>query len=714
MKRREPPQLATWMLEHLSTGERDEALAGDLLEVFRSGRSGNWYWRQAFGACVVSWFNSLRSRASVLVFAFLWSMLAPAWTTVIDRWENTSRVYGHLYLLAWPFSPLAQLGLWLILNIVFLWAGILLYVFLQTGLARTLGRRAILWAFAKAPAILLPAYFTTFVVMNLFAYPGFGIDRRNITPLGEITDLRMWADAMRVPYFITLLVALWSVVPRPRHSYASQLETPIDLPEDDGSVALASKHDPFTLTRFFSLMVAAGLINAMIVGVLVCRLPDTHAPDLASLFVNAAMYVLIGALAGITGSWLYWQSPSSPFRENPPLPFPLFALVCASGWVWVTPMVLLAEQVSPATAFVAMIGAFVLTAGLRHETYPIFASAQSYSPLLSSSDGELFAESTYRAPFEFHGYIIAIGLYGAGAAILSHSNYTAATWLGLSTALFAWKKTIPRSHARSIERGYKRAAVRLALVVVPAIIVTAWAMLSGVEHRNRLAQERAALDAQGRGSADAASKPDSKPSSLGTSGYESLVLWPFPKKKDLLPPIAAPSPLLAPGTKEPLVLRFDGTYNYVQPPDEGPGPNAHRAHGTPLNVDIASSNEWPVMMDAHQDLPGSIPIARCSEIQVQIANGDNRPGIISLGLMLIDGTAGTRHTAYLDQQPIVSTEPGHFFFKASPVSETLRFSVPAGVKLRKFSEITVLVLPDVEHTFVTPKIAIREFRLLPR
>ena len=120
------------------------------------------------------------------------------------------------------------------------------------------------------------------------------------------------------------------------------------------------------------------------------------------------------------------------------------------------------------------------------------------------------------------------------------------------------------------------------------------------------------------------------------------------------------------------------------------------------------------MMDAHQDLPGSIPIARCSEIQVQIANGDNRPGIISLGLLLTDGTAGSRRTAYLDQQPIVSTEPGHFYFKASPVSETLRFSIPASVKLRKFSEITVLVLPDVEHTFVTPKIAIREFRLLPR
>lgn len=711
MKRREPPPLATWVLEHFSTGGRDEALAGDLLEVFRSGRSGSWYWRQALAACVVSWFASLRARLSMLVFVIAWSMMAPAWTTIIDRFENNSRVIGHLWQLAWPLSPLAELTVWLLLNLVFLWAGILLYFFLQAGLARRLGSRTVLRAFAKAPAFLVPVYFITFVLMNLFAYPGLLIDRRAITALGEITDLRLWADALRVPYFITLLGSLWSAVPRPRRGYDSQLEGPIDLPEEDGSAAL----DPFTLARFFSLMVAAGLINAMIIGVLVCRLPEVHVPNIGSLFITAAMYVFAAALAGVAGSWFYWQSPSSPFRENPPLPFPLFALVCAAGWVWVTPMVLLAEQVSPATAFVAMIGTIVLTAGLRSQTAPVFAAAQTHSPFLNSGDGELFAESTCRAPLEPHGYIIAIGLYAAGAAIYTHSNYTAAAWLALSTALFVWKRTIPRNHVWPSGRGYKTAALRLALVVVPAVIVTVWAMLSGVGHRNLLAQEQAALDAQNRESAEknAADKSDSRASALGGSGYESLVLWPFPKKKDPLPPIIPPSPLLAPGTRGPLILRFDGTYDYVQPPDQQPGPNAHRAHGTPLSVNIASSNSWPIVMDAHQDLPGSIPIARCSEIEVELANDDNRPGIISLGMLLTDGTAG-RRSAYLGQQTIVSTQPEHFFYKASPVTETLRYSVPTSVKLRRFSEITLLVLPDVEHRFVTPKIAIREFRLLPR
>jgi hypothetical protein len=83
-------------------------------------------------------------------------------------------------------------------------------------------------------------------------------------------------------------------------------------------------------------------------------------------------------------------------------------------------------------------------------------------------------------------------------------------------------------------------------------------------------------------------------------------------------------------------------------------------------------------------------------------------------LLLTDGTSTHERTLYLGEQPIISTEPGHFSFKTSPVVETLSFAVPASGDIRKFNEITVLVLPDVEHTFIAPKIAILQFRLLPR
>jgi hypothetical protein len=145
-----------------------------------------------------------------------------------------------------------------------------------------------------------------------------------------------------------------------------------------------------------------------------------------------------------------------------------------------------------------------------------------------------------------------------------------------------------------------------------------------------------------------------------------------------------------------------------------PGRNAHRARGTPVTVDIKANNSIALVMDAHQKLPASIRTARCREVQIDIENLDNRAGIVSLGVFLTDDQASPKQTFYLGQQPVVSTEPRQFYVKKTPVSETLRFAVPPGAPIRRFNEITVMFLPDFEHTFVAPKISIVQFDLLPR
>ncbi len=99
---------------------------------------------------------------------------------------------------------------------------------------------------------------------------------------------------------------------------------------------------------------------------------------------------------------------------------------------------------------------------------------------------------------------------------------------------------------------------------------------------------------------------------------------------------------------------------------------------------------------------------------VDIQNRDNQPGVIALAVLLRDSTHPRKPELYLGQQPIESTQPMHFTFKSTPVFETLRFSVPAHATLRRFDEITVMLLPDVNHAMVGPKIAIREFQLFPR
>ena len=99
MRRTEPPTLATWMLEHGIPGDYDEALVGDLLEEFRAGRSERWYWRQVLAAWCVGWLKYLSMRRSLLIFAVLWSTLAPGWATIVDTIDrfNPDVTIGPLF-----------------------------------------------------------------------------------------------------------------------------------------------------------------------------------------------------------------------------------------------------------------------------------------------------------------------------------------------------------------------------------------------------------------------------------------------------------------------------------------------------------------------------------------------------------------------------------------------------------------------------------------
>jgi hypothetical protein len=49
----QPPRVATWLAHRLVPGPRRESLLGDLIEQYRQGRSGWWYWRQVVIAIVV-------------------------------------------------------------------------------------------------------------------------------------------------------------------------------------------------------------------------------------------------------------------------------------------------------------------------------------------------------------------------------------------------------------------------------------------------------------------------------------------------------------------------------------------------------------------------------------------------------------------------------------------------------------------------------------
>jgi hypothetical protein len=704
------------MLEHLPSGDCDEALGGDLLEEFQAGRSDSWYRRQVLAACLVSWTGSLRARISLLGFALVWCLPVPAWMVLCERIEHAGAVGRFWQMTEARFWP-GAVAMGLTLHSTFLWAGILLFCLGHRFAGSPLRWEKIRRALLLAPLIFTPVFLVVFVLLALYWDAVFPNALLAASPLRQMADLHLLANALRVPYFVAFLGALWAAAPRPlRASQPLDAESVLTEfePEFD-TLAVLSNLAPFALRRFLVFLAAAGLVNAMIGGYLLCRLPEPHSATLASLFLRAVVHVGVGVLAGALGSWLYWKHPSSPLRDGSPGSFAPFALICAAGWVWVPPMVVFADQLSAGAALIAMIGAFVLVSGLRSATGFVFSPAQPLPSGVGYESDGLFQESLQRPRADAFGYLIAVSLYAAGAALVAHSIFPAIALLAFSAALFAWKATVPSGRSFESLEETRRAALRLGLQVIPAILVTIWALAGGAGHRDLAAHadEANAVD-ENSSSQKNSPKPGTGLARNGLGGYESLILWPFPEKKQLLPPILQQNSLLAPGTREPVVLRFNGEYWFVQAPQKRPGPEAHQASGTPISVDIRANNAVPLVMDAHQNLSAPVPLARCREIEVEIENRDNKAGSISLALLLTDAAAPHKQTLYLGQQPIVSTDSTHFSIKQSPVFETLRFPVPPTGSIRKFSEITVLVLPDVEHMFAAPKIAIQQFKLFPR
>ena len=239
--------------------------------------------------------------------------------------------------------------------------------------------------------------------------------------------------------------------------------------------------------------------------------------------------------------------------------------------------------------------------------------------------------------------------------------------------------------------------------------------MDGVEHRDGAGEANTAF-ARGNGSTGTDAKGKNRPqdSAAALDGYESIVLWPEPPKKEILAPVPlAPAPPEIRLTK-PLVIRFNGAYWYFQPPSDKPGSHAHIAHGSPLAVDIHSTTFIPLTMEAHQTLAKPLRLGCCGAIEVGIENRDNRPGPLALAMLLTDTASAGKPSLYLGQQPIVSSEPDRFAVKSTPVPETLRFVLPVHAPLKKFDEITLVVMADPMRIDVGARVAIAQFELEPR
>jgi hypothetical protein len=75
MRSSQPPIVATWVLTHF--GNRNEVLAGDLIEEYRRGRTAAWYWRQVVVALLIGCGKEIRTHKLLTVRALVtgWAAL---------------------------------------------------------------------------------------------------------------------------------------------------------------------------------------------------------------------------------------------------------------------------------------------------------------------------------------------------------------------------------------------------------------------------------------------------------------------------------------------------------------------------------------------------------------------------------------------------------------------------------------------------------------
>lgn len=134
-------RVGTWVLRQLPWHPYAEALLGDLLEEFASGRrTAGWYCRQVMAAVGMTVLRSSRGYGFPLAFSAAWSLLYPVWQRPLWTSWMEGAVYPRWWALDWPYSAVLEIGSGMLPALLFLWLGFAVYVALRAGVGVDPGR----------------------------------------------------------------------------------------------------------------------------------------------------------------------------------------------------------------------------------------------------------------------------------------------------------------------------------------------------------------------------------------------------------------------------------------------------------------------------------------------------------------------------------------------------------------------------------------------
>jgi len=189
------------------------------------------------------------------------------------------------------------------------------------------------------------------------------------------------------------------------------------------------------------------------------------------------------------------------------------------------------------------------------------------------------------------------------------------------------------------------------------------------------------------------------------------------EEKVVIAPPAASRPVLdeRPGARkqDPVSIPFYGAYWFYRASDRKLPENSLESRGDPASISFKTTDFTPISMEARQDFGTLIDLSCCRTIEVVITNADRRPGTIAVEMALVNSTLPGKPEQSLGICPVRSSLRWTPDDTRPPVSEVLRFSVPARSSIQKFDEVILRFELSSPRERWSARVSIEKFRLVP-
>ena len=446
-------------------------------------------------------------------------------------------------------------------------------------------------------------------------------------------------------------------------------------------------------------LAVAGSCAAGIAAVVACRLPEARNLTWDGLLFRCVAYYAItaGCGAAVTAA-AWWMLGAKPSVSRGRI-----LLHCLIGWIFLPPIILL-DRASPAWALPPLaVAAAALAVSLRQLAPGALAEEAGWSVPLRNFPG--FEEIRITGFRPLRALCIALCAQAALISAIVHVWLLSGMFLAAGVFLLFWHWCADSqvTIGRRMRSRWTRSAVAAGFLIC-LLVLLPWLARHG-------------------GGAVAAVRPAVVPARATTpvpAHFTSVILYPpLRRVTELYFPSPHRAQQFATTLNRPLEIPFDGPYWYFEPPDQEPGDTAHIAHGLPTEhgINLSSADGGPLRMEAIQRLAKPIDANCCAEFDVSLVDADTQGGALDLGVLLTDNSSAQRPTLLLGFRtvgsgaaPLAGAGPA---VAPRETTDTVRFPIPSARPLRRFNQITVVVLPTLDRSRGA-KIAIQGFTLQPK